>query len=169
MNIKIVWFFIMNKISILLFILFASLFSVPASAEGYTFISEQPEGEVSYYDRLSYGWYIYAGGNNIQYGPVPGATKLVWAEDGTVYIQDPLTANKMGTYIKARKEGNKIVAQFPQVLGEIEDNEGKRPLYIGVMTNFNDGKGTTYMPVDDQTKDQVRWSIHDDGTITMDH
>ena len=101
-----------------LIILVSSFFFIPvANGQDYDFISEQPEGDVTYYDRLEYGWYIYAGGNNIQYGPVPGATKLVWAEDGTVYIQDPLTANKMGTYITARKAGNKIVAQCPQVLG----------------------------------------------------
>lgn len=74
----------------------------------YSFIADQPEGELRTYTRSGYCYDNYGGWAYIQ--PQTGHNvDIVYAPDGkTVYIKDPITMLTPGTWAKATIEGNTI-------------------------------------------------------------
>ena len=125
-----------------------------------------PKGDATYYDRLAYGWYIYAGGANLQYGDITGASKIVWGDDNVAWIQNPLTADKHDTYIECTVSGNRLTATFPQVLAMLEDYEGEIPLYISRMKLVESDEGYYYEPCEEGNT--VSWIVAEDGSIRLD-
>ena len=125
------------------------------------------DGVPAFYDRVAYGWYIYAGGANLQYGRIPGSSQIVTTDNGKAYIYNPLTADAHDSYIECTVDGNKMTAQFPQVLAILDDGVEQFPLYIGKMQKQDNEDGTsfTYVPVSEG--DTYSWIV-DDDKVTLD-
>lgn len=112
---------------------------------GLTPITETPTGEL--YDDMSrsgsfvgydeYAWGRYVGKDSDM------VSQVVEASDGTLYVKDPVSRWKTGTWMKIEKDGDDYVARFPQVLY----TEGGENYYMFPLFAQDDEDGT-YAPIE---------------------
>ncbi|MDO4160663.1 MAG: hypothetical protein Q4D41_09430 [Prevotellaceae bacterium] len=89
-----------------------------------TLITEQPEGTL--YKDMYYSSYYYLNFyNTVLHGDADGyARDMVVADDGSIYIKNPISQLSTGTWLKGTKgEGDTIVVKMPQPIYE-EGYEG---------------------------------------------
>lgn len=129
-------------------------------------ISEQPEGELKAYKRSGTSLSTYMGYPYVN--PQDGFVMLmVYAPDGkTVYMKNPITQARANTWVKATKEGNKIVMPLYQSIDYSEN--GDYYIYLAKVVAMNpDAEEKIYAP--DFKAKNVTFSIDEaTGVISLD-
>lgn len=146
--------------------LVAALSFVAASAQDVpTVITTQPEGTVYNLCRSTKGFESYFG-NAMDHASHGNWQKMVFANDGTVYLQNPLNSLYTNTWIKGRLDGDDaIVFDLPQAFYSEEFNGVTNYGYLYKLVPQTSGTRTTYV-VDNDTQ-QLRYTWRD-NTLTLD-
>lgn len=84
-------------------------------AAGDEMITTRPEGEIRYYNRIAGQAYNYSGSTYTEeLVDQTGTVEIVFTEDNSVYILDPLYNYSTGAYVKGTLEGNVITVTTNQ-------------------------------------------------------
>ena len=129
-------------------------------------ITEQPEGELKAYKRSGTALSTYMGYPYVD--PQDGYIMfMVYAPDSkTVYLKNPVTQARANTWVKATKEGNKIVMPLYQSIDYSENGDYYIYLAKVVAMNPNDEK-KVYVP--DFSAKNVTFSIDEaTGVVSLD-
>lgn len=126
-------------------------------------IYDQPEGDVAYYDQAIEGTYLYSP------WAIDGTytTQMVYAPNSnTVYILNPLPFLDDWSWVKGTIDGNKIHVPLGQYLAYEEDTYWGKYLAFGTAVMNDEGH---LVLVQDPNVTEVTYTIHDNGTITLDN
>ena len=121
-----------------------------------------PEGEAKYYDRTTLGYTVID--YESTWGEFYYGAKVVYGDNNEVYIDNPIPGLPFGAYLKATKDGDKITAQLPQLIGEY-DYWGSIIYYYASLMKFDPAKG--YVAVDD-ADNVITWTVAEDGSFSFD-
>lgn len=127
-------------------------------------ISEQPEGELVQYLRA--GGALYENWGYVNSSDQAGIImNIVTAPDGeTVYMQDPVSMYAAETWVKAKKDGNKIYMPLFQTLSFYEEEGWGVGIVMAHMVLDEQGMRSY---VADPEITEVVFNINEDGTISM--
>ena len=139
-------------------------FSYPDPEE---IITEAPAGVTKLYKKDSYYWvpdwgYMYMASATNQ------LAEIVEGDDGYTYIHNPYSDFVSNSYLKGKREGDKIVCQLPQAIYQ----EQRRPggpisTYYACVMDLEYGSSDYYI-LDEETT-QVTYSVDDEtGVISLD-
>lgn len=88
-----------------------------------TVISEAPEGKVLQMTRSGMAYHTFLG--EPTWGDYYGMCgEIVECENGDVYIKDPISHAPSYSYIKGKKDGNKVVFDMPQSILSLHNEDG---------------------------------------------
>ena len=117
-------------------------------------ITEQPAG------KLYKNMYGYAEGFESQWGDIYEATKdgvardFVIGDDGSYYMQNPISINPTGTWIKGDKaEGDTIVFKLPQQIFVKDNGDGDGVKYYASRMVFKVVDGNNQYVIDEDSQD----------------
>ena len=128
-----------------------------ATKDEHGLITVPDEGVTKYYKRAGMGYYVSSG--SVYSAEQSGHVKIVEAEDGTVYIKDPVSHYAQGTWVVGTKEGNTITVAAAQPLAWNSNYSATLSLNWG---NLN---GNTYV----RGEGDITFTVDDEaGTITLD-
>ena len=128
-----------------------------ATKDEHGLITAPDEGVTKYYKRAGMGYYVSSG--SVYSAEQSGHVKIVEAEDGTVYIKDPVSHYAQGTWVVGTKEGNTITVAAAQPLAWNSNYSATLSLNWG---NLN---GNTYV----RGEGDITFTVDDEaGTITLD-
>ncbi len=97
-------------------------------------ITEAPQGDIKTYIRSGTG--LYSKGFWAEMGSDQGFyTEVVWCQDGSVYIKNPLLFYQTGSYLKGKVVGDEIVVDLPQLI-EIAEGDSEEEPYEFYLTMF---------------------------------
>lgn len=148
----------------LLSVCLAALSLTSVSAQDEKPITEKPKGEVVNLYRTSEGYYAFFG-NAKPYKAHGEWSRMVFAEDGAVWLENPISSLYSKTWIKGYKaQGDTIVFDLPQVIYEetFDGVTSKGKLYK-MIAEETDKYGTYVKDEDSQTLKYL-WK---DGKLTL--
>ena len=128
-------------------------------------ITEAPAGKKTQYVRDAYYWVVGFGWSMFDYkGGV--AAEMVEGDDGFVYIKNPYTDFVSDSYLKGKREGDKITVELPQAIYREPDydNPGEYNTYYACIMQ-EEAPGSDYYNLIDT--DILTYTI-DGDKITMD-
>jgi len=129
-------------------------------------ITEQPEGTAYDYQtagRADYAYYEYGFMDVVD---MSGKTRVVFAEDGTVYVRNLLfnSGNNFGdNWVKGTIEGNVLSIPLGQSIYRDDENDYDVVLAWGEVV----ADGEDFALVRDESVTEVKYLIDEDGTMTM--
>lgn len=138
---------------------------LPAFGDPNEIITEAPSGVVKQYVREGYFWYPYYGYMLFDHKENCNA-EIVEGDDGFVYLKNPYTDFVSNSYLKGKREGDKIKVSLPQPIYQ-EPNmvePGKINTYYAVIM-IEEYAGSDYYAVTDAT--EVTYSV-DGDKISLD-
>lgn len=139
-----------------------------ASNEGP--ISTEPEGTVKEYQR-SYVWGHFNWENPTEFLTEVGEkiTKVIEGTDGFWYIYNPQPTDDTKTYLKLRREGNKLIADLPQIImrEEQEDDETGDIYYRDFNAMLFDRSSDPDERYTEKGNCQLEYDIAEDGTLSL--
>ena len=142
-----------------------STYTLTENYQPHEMITEQPEGELMQYRRaggyIGYGW-----GWSI--GEASGKVNIVWGEDNTVYIQDPMAYyDSFGTWVKGTVDPETKIITIPLGQYIYDDLESEYSAYLAWGTIDVDSEGYLTETKDDNVT-EVQFAINpENGTLTM--
>lgn len=148
----------------LLSVCLAALSLTSVSAQDEKPITEKPKGEVVNLYRTSEGYYAFFG-NAKPYKAHGEWSRMVFAEDGAVWLENPISSLYSKTWIKGyRAQGDTIAFDLPQVIYEetFDGVTSKGKLYK-MIAEETDKYGTYVKDEDSQTLKYL-WK---DGKLTL--
>ncbi len=148
----------------LLSVCLAALSLTSVSAQDEKPITEKPKGEVVNLYRTSEGYYAFFG-NAKPYKAHGEWSRMVFAEDGAVWLENPISSLYSKTWIKGYKaQGDTIAFDLPQVIYEetFDGVTSKGKLYK-MIAEETDKYGTYVKDEDSQTLKYL-WK---DGKLTL--
>lgn len=148
----------------LLSVCLAALSLTSVSAQDEKPITEKPKGEVVNLYRTSEGYYAFFG-NAKPYKAHGEWSRMVFAEDGAVWLENPISSLYSKTWIKGYKaQGDTIAFDLPQVIYEetFDGVTSKGTLYK-MIAEETDKYGTYVKDEDSQTLKYL-WK---DGKLTL--
>lgn len=130
-------------------------------------IEEPDEGVHKYYQRVGgqdAGVTIApnSAGNGYGTGPQSGVVEIVETESGDVYIKDPISSLKIGSWVKGTKSGNKITVPTKQPIGYSSSSQATASLRWATYTGSS-------IEAYDSYAENFTFTIQADGTITLDN
>lgn len=138
--------------------------SVLVPAEVPTVIDNMPEGELVIYNRT--GRAMERSGNVVNQNT---KLKMVYAPDGeTVYIQNIGYGPHYDTWVTGTISGNKITVPLGQYIQYLYSYVPRYGCKIAAGTAVKVNGVLTYTPATDNITELI-YTIHDDGTITLDN
>jgi hypothetical protein len=138
---------------------------MPEFGDPAAIITKAPTGETKQYVRDGYYWYPYWGYMMFDYKSNTCA-EMVEGDDGFTYIKNPYSNFVSDTYLKGKREDNKIKVTLPQPIYQ-EPNltePGKTNTYYAVIM-VEEYVGSDYYMVTDQT--ELTYTV-DGDKITLD-
>ncbi|MFU2358682.1 MAG: hypothetical protein ACM679_06935 [Bacteroidales bacterium] len=148
----------------LLSVCLAALSLTSVSAQDEKPITEKPKGEIVNLYRTSEGYYAFFG-NAKPYKAHGEWSRMVFAEDGAVWLENPISSLYSKTWIKGYKaQGDTIAFDLPQVIYEetFDGVTSKGKLYK-MIAEETDKYGTYVKDEDSQTLKYL-WK---DGKLTL--
>lgn len=124
------------------------------------YVTEQPEGTLKSYLRSGGSFYddFYYIAESTQDGKT---IDIVWSNEGDcVWIQNPVSEEGSGSWIKATVEGGKLHLPLYHAVLYYEEYD------YGYMLAKADRNGNSYTV--DPTAEEMTYTIHEDGTISLD-
>ncbi len=118
------------------------------------------EGEKLVYEKSADGWYYDGANQSVGQGKATIETHVVFADNGDVYIKNPLTFFATNTWIKGTSDGNTIT--FPGKMPIYEETaDGTLYVYYAQKLSFDDAEGW-FVPAEGD----ITMTISEDGVIT---
>lgn len=148
----------------LLSVCLAALSLTSVSAQDEKPITEKPKGEVVNLYRTSEGYYAFFG-NAKPYKAHGEWSRMVFAEDGAVWLENPISSLYSKTWIKGYKaQGDTIAFDLPQVIyEETYSGETSYGTLYKMIVEETDKYGTYVKDEDSQTLKYI-WK---DGKLTL--
>lgn len=136
-------------------------------------IYEAPEGETKILARSGEATYAYYG-SLVQSSYENRIGEIVTCDNGEVYIKNPFSAYVSNTYLKGKREDNKIVFSLPQPVAAI-DYYGEEIYFIATMMQYSDSENWYYPCNTEEAQavglpeitDQFVVNINEDGSYSM--
>lgn len=124
-----------------------------------------PVGETKIYLRSGGKHYLFADILPVDEPYEDMLGKIVWGEDGQVYLKDIVSSFPAGSYVKGTLENGVITVEFPQLLAMVREDGEKMPYYADrvVKEGLSDFEAT-FVP--DQTR-TVSFTLNEDGSLEM--
>ena len=94
----------------------------------YGVITEQPAGELKTYDRSGYAYYVV--NDYVRRGAQTGTMDVVFADQGEVYIKDPLSKLIVNTWVKGTLSDDGTTITVPLGQNIQYDTEAQQPIAI---------------------------------------
>lgn len=140
---------------------------VKVSVEDYDLITEQPDGELRVYQRAGQVRLFDEDTHQLTSREQSGTLSVVFAADGAVYLQNPVSGltgyMSRGCWAKGTlsEDGHTITMPLGQYIDYTRSFDIVSVMYLYVYDNTEQ----TY--VIDESVTQVTYTLHDDGTITL--
>lgn len=133
----------------------------------YGIITEAPAGKEILYKKNAVEFFVSPWGFVFSNYEEDMIGRIVFADDNTVYIKDPISTFPRGTYMKGTiDENNVITVNLPQPIAW-EIYEGEEYLYNVDRLKFeNDEDGGSYYQ--DEENREIKFILNDNGELTFD-
>lgn len=154
---------------------FLLLCGLAVSSVGQIFASEdgpinvQPEGRVKEYQR-TYVWGHFNWENPDEFLTEESEkiTRVIEGADGFWYIYNPQPTDDTKTYLKFRREGDKLIADLPQVIMREEQEDDNGEIYYrdfsAMVCKRSDDPDEKYVG---KGECQLEYLIAEDGTLSL--
>ena len=121
--------------------------------------SEQPAGTLMEYDRsaTTYTYDYYNGGQSFSIGQSVG--RVVYAEDGTVWVKSPFASYPLQSWIKGKVKDNQVVFDTPQTV-YYANSYGYEYYFVLSRMVYNASSNTYEV---DKTGTELVFDIREDG------
>lgn len=143
---------------------------IPSLAADGGPISEQPEGTVKEYQR-NYVWGHFNWENPDEFLTEEGEkiTRVIEGTDGYWYIYNPQPTDDTKTYLRLRREGDRLIADLPQIIMREEQEDDNGEIYYrdfsAMLFERSDNPDERYVAKEGC---QLIYQIADDGTLSLD-
>ncbi len=132
-------------------------------------ISEQPEGIAKEYQRdYVWGHFNWEDPNEFLAEEGEKITRVIEGTDGYWYIYNPQPTDDTRTYLKLRREGNKLIADLPQIImrEEQEDENGETYYrdFNAMLFDRSDNPDEKYVA---KKSCQLEYLISENGTLSL--
>ena len=160
-------FHAVNKANTTLFNAEAKTGIMKAPAKASEIITEAPQGEEKYFSRSGGAFYVSSG--YLYEDAQEGTMKVVFCEDGSVYMMNPVSYFGAGSYVKGTLEGNTITVPMGQTLYTWADYGYGAEIRWGNVTRDADGEvASSYdVVIDDEATEAVFTYDAEAGIITL--
>lgn len=136
--------------------------SVTRAGEDFNIITEAPEGRTEVYSLSGLAYYSF-------WGYIMGVShegtlgQIVYCDDNTVYIKNPISQFATNSYIKGTIDGDEITVKLPQPIYQ-EDYDGEVYNYqIERLAYSEDEEGGWYYR--DENSSEVKFTLRNDSVI----
>lgn len=131
-------------------------------------IYEAPEGEMKYYNTYAEGWVFWGQEMGLFYMTGNGINKIVWCDNGEVYIFNPVRNYATESYAKGTYTDGKIRVELPQCIGGYYDeNNEVQYMYLNKLEEVEQD-GEKYYMICYPEDNYLEYIVDDAGNITLD-
>lgn len=130
-------------------------------------IYEAPEGEMKYYNTYAEGWVFWGQEMGLFYMTGNGTNKMVWCDNGEVYLFNPVRNYTTNSYAKGTFADDKITVELPQCIGQYYDDAGQpQYMYLNKLEEVEQD-GEKYYMICYPEDNYLEYNVDENGNVEL--